>query len=77
MVVIFMVCYFKVTCARFQTLIVVNTIFIGLRCHFSWLQCRKPSLGLATKERFARVRAKREAQESHLMFLGVQEKVRE
>jgi len=72
-----MVCYFKVTRARFQTLIVINTIFIGLRCNFSWLQCRKSNLGLTTKERFARVRAKREAQGSHLMLSGVQEKVKE
>jgi hypothetical protein len=35
------------------------------------------ALGSRPRQRFARTRAKREAQESHLVFPGVQKNVRE
>jgi len=39
--------------------------------------CHDPSLGIATKARACKGAGQKEAQESHLMLLGVQESVRE
>jgi hypothetical protein len=50
-------------------LIVLRQFSIGI--------CHNPSLELITKALLARLRVKRETQESHLVLLGVQESVRE
>jgi hypothetical protein len=39
--------------------------------------CHNPSLGITTKARVCKGAGQEEAQESHLMFLGVKENVRE